>query len=189
MLTTENHALHDDGVSLACCRRHVVRAANAVGGRHRDSEAAAPLSIRGGHRFAINILARYGTVSDLDEDGTISDDEAAAIRSLIINLPTIIDETRDVGARLAEAYNFTQDQFLANEEQRWRERHPPRRARRSPRSPAHDSPIRYEGESPTLRKRAGRVVQASGVTLAPVDDDDAGEEDPTPEGDETRPAS
>mmetsp|Transcript_24076 Transcript_24076/g.75298 ORF Transcript_24076/g.75298 Transcript_24076/m.75298 type:complete len:281 (-) Transcript_24076:239-1081(-) len=74
-------------------------------GHRRHHHVVQELSRPGAHRVAINILARFGTVADLNSDGVISADEAAAIRNLIYVLPQVVDEAKTAESRLAYAYN------------------------------------------------------------------------------------
>mmetsp|Transcript_23905 Transcript_23905/g.80624 ORF Transcript_23905/g.80624 Transcript_23905/m.80624 type:complete len:1056 (+) Transcript_23905:756-3923(+) len=66
-----------------------------------------PLDRPGAYRFAVNVLARYGTFSDLDNDGVVADDEANAIRNLVVSLPVICDERRSPAMRLATVFNIS----------------------------------------------------------------------------------
>jgi hypothetical protein len=67
------------------------------------SRRVSPLDRPGAYRFAVNVLARYGTSSDLDNDGVVEDDEANAIRNLVVSLPIICDERRSPAMRKRRA--------------------------------------------------------------------------------------
>lgn len=75
-----------------------------LGGRAQARQVE-ELSRLGAHRFALNILARFGSVADLNSDGVISNEEANAIRNLIFVLPDVVDESKTPEARLVFAYN------------------------------------------------------------------------------------